>query len=97
MFEGVRLLGDREKSIVLQTRCGRNVPNVVEQDPPYSRRRRTSPAVFLRAHNSWEIRQAGDGILQLRRPRLGQPPDWVCSMTSTRKYCQSSQMTATES
>ena len=39
VFEEVRLLGPTERSIVVQTRRGRNIDNVIEPDPGFQQRR----------------------------------------------------------
>lgn len=61
MFEELKLLGKTEKSIVVQTRKGTSIDNLIEIDPGESERRRYQ-LLFERFGRNWRERKPATGV-----------------------------------
>lgn len=82
MFEEARILGAGERSIVVQTRMGTNISNVIEPEPGFQQRQ-FYRALLQKYGQNWEERKPATGgyncaghIWASRRTALLDPAEW---------------------
>jgi len=82
MFEEARLLGRTERSIIVQTRKGTNIRNLIEPEPGIQQRR-IYEALLRKYGRNWKRRKPATGVYNCaghvwasRRTALLEPMDW---------------------